>query len=206
MKNKYMYLLAAIALTLSIASVGSAQTTTDKDKTPAMPMTKDMSDCPMMQKADAKASKDGPNSMADMPGMNHDKMVMQNGEKAMGFSQTATTHHFLLMDDGGAIQVEVNDAKDTANRDRIRMHLTEIAKQFAEGIFTTPFAVHGKVPDGVPTMDKLKADIKYTYEETPNGARVRIATNNPKALAAIYEFLRFQINEHHTGDPLNLEK
>ena len=123
-----------------------------------------------------------------------------------GFSQTATTHHFLLMADGGAIQVETNDASDTLDRDRIRTHLKEIAKQFGEGIFTTPFAVHGAVPDGVPTMDNLKADIKYAYEETPNGARVRITTSNPKALAAIYQFLTFQINEHQTGDPLKIEK
>ena len=48
----------------------------------------------------------------------HDKMVQENGEKAMGFSQTATTHHFLVMKDGGAIQIEVNDPKDGSNRDK----------------------------------------------------------------------------------------
>ncbi len=206
MKIKATFLLAAIAVTLSIVSFSNAQKTTEKGNTPAMPMRKDMSDCPMMKKAAAKVVKDGPNSMADMPGMDHTTMVMQNGERAMGFSQTATTHHFLLMADGGAIQVEANDSSDTLDRDRIRTHLTEIAKQFGAGIFTTPFAVHGKVPGGVPTMDKLKKDIRYSYEETPNGARVRIATSNPKALAAIYEFIRFQINEHQTGDPLNIEK
>jgi hypothetical protein len=149
-----------------------------------MTSTQDMSDCPMMKKD------------------NHGDMVMKNGEKAMGFSQTATTHHFLLLADGGAIQVEVNDASDTMNRDAIRSHLKEIAKQFADGIFTTPFAVHGRVPDGVPQMDKLKAAIQYNYEETASGARLRITTSNPDALAAIHNFLKFQIDEHHTGDSL----
>ena len=123
----------------------------------------------------------------------------------MGFSQTATTHHFLIMKDGGAIQVEANDIKDTDNRDKIRKHLAEIAGQFKNGIFTTPFAVHGQVPPGVPEMDKLKTEIQYTYEETEKGARVRITTNNTDALAAIHDFLKFQIAEHQTGDPIDVK-
>ncbi|HEY2846735.1 MAG TPA: hypothetical protein VGI80_02895 [Pyrinomonadaceae bacterium] len=136
--------------------------------------------------------------------MDHDKMVQENGEKAMGFSQTATTHHFLVMKDGGAIQVETNDPKDNDNRDKIRMHLQMIAKEFQNGIFTTPFAVHGVVPPGVPEMDKLKTDIMYMYEKTSHGARVRIMTTNPHALAAVHSFLKFQIEEHKTGDPLTV--
>lgn len=131
--------------------------------------------------------------------------VMKNGEKAMGFSQTATTHHFLLMKDGGAIRVEANEEKDIVNRDKIRKHLTGIAAQFKEGIFKTPFAVHGKMPDGVPVMDELKSEIEYKYEETGKGAQVRIMTKNAKALAAIHDFLRFQIEEHQTGDPTSIE-
>jgi hypothetical protein len=138
--------------------------------------------------------------------MDHDKMVMENGEKAMGFSQTATTHHFLIMKDGGAIQVEANDAKDTDNRDKIRSHMKKIAQQFQKGIFTTPFAVHGEVPPGVPAMDMLKDQIAYIYEETENGARVRIVSKNSDALAAINSFLKYQIKEHKTGDPTDVVK
>ena len=141
----------------------------------------------------------------DQNKMDHDKMVQENGEKAMGFSQTATTHHFLIMKDGGAIQVEANDGKDIDNRDKVRGHLTMIAKQFQEGVFTTPFAVHGVVPPGVPEMDRLKNEISYTYEKTPRGARVRITTKDPDALAAIHAFLKFQIQEHKTGDPTELK-
>lgn len=135
--------------------------------------------------------------------MDHHKMVMVNSEKAMGFSQTATTHHFLMAKDGGTIQVEANEAKDTASRDMIRAHLTEIAKQFKSGDFATPFAVHGVVPTGVPEMQKAKDKIMYMYEETDKGARVRIMTNDPQALAAIHAFLKFQIEDHQTGDPIN---
>jgi NADPH-dependent glutamate synthase beta subunit-like oxidoreductase len=136
--------------------------------------------------------------------MDHDKMVQENGEKAMGFSQTATTHHFLVTNDGGAIQVEVNDPKDSDNRGKIRMHLKMIAKEFQRGVFTTPFAVHGQVPPGVPMMDKRKGSIAYSYEQTKKGARVRIKTSDPDALEAIHAFLKFQIEEHKTGDPVTL--
>ena len=132
--------------------------------------------------------------------MDHDAMVMENGEKAMGFSQTATTHHFLITKNGGTIQVEANDGKDAANRDMIRTHLTEIAKQFKSGNFATPFAVHGQMPAGVQVMEQLRDKIQYSYEQTEKGARVRITTSDPKALEAIHAFLKFQIEEHKTGD------
>jgi hypothetical protein len=121
------------------------------------------------------------------------------GEKGMGFSQTTTTHHFLLNADGGVIQVEANDPTDTATRDNIRMHLTHIAKAFASGDFAIPMFVHGTTPPGVPVMKELKDKIRYKFEETPGGARVVIATTDPDALAGIQQFLRFQIAEHKTG-------
>jgi hypothetical protein len=135
--------------------------------------------------------------------MDHNAMVMMNGEKAMGFSQTATNHHFLIAKDGGVIQVEANDIKDISNRDKIRAHLTEITKQFKSGNFATPFAVHRVVAAGVPEMEKSKDKIMYMYEETEKGARVRIMTNDPQALEAIHAFLKFQIEDHQTGDPTN---
>ena len=53
-------------------------------------------------------------------------------------------------------------------------------------------------------MTKLKTDIKYTYEASPKGGRVVIVTSSNVALAAVHEFLRFQIKDHATGDPLTV--
>src|SRR5882724_3860045 len=131
--------------------------------------------------------------------MDHSAM-MKRGEQAMGFSQTQTPHHFYLSASGGAIEVQSNDASDTAARDRIRHHLREIAKSFAEGDFSSPMLTHGKVPPGVPDMHRLKSKITYSYAETERGAKVLIDTKNPEALKAVQEFLRFQIVEHETGD------
>ena len=65
----------------------------------------------------------------------------------MGFSQTETTHHFLLKKDGGVIQVEANSAQDTSNRELIRTHLAQIAQGFQAGDFSDPMSVHDQILD-----------------------------------------------------------
>jgi len=122
------------------------------------------------------------------------------GKRSMGFDQSQTTHHFRTLDDGGAIEVTVNDPADTANLAAIRNHLAQIAKQFAAGDFSAPLMTHAEMPPGAAAMKKLSDKIAYTYEELPPGARVRITTGDPKALAAVHKFLAYQINEHRTGD------
>lgn len=128
------------------------------------------------------------------------RATMRRGDAGMGFSHEKTTHHFVLLKDGGVIQVSVNDPKDDASRDQIRMHLSHIAKMFSEGDFDTPMFIHDTTPPGVLTMEKLHSDIHYQYQQTDSGAKIVIATPNPKALQAVHEFLRFQIDEHRTGD------
>jgi hypothetical protein len=123
----------------------------------------------------------------------------------MGFAQTKTTHHFRLTKDGGQIEVEANDATDTTSRAQIRTHLKHIAAAFAAGDFDIPMFVHAQTPPGVPAMQRLKAAISYTYEDTPRGGRVRIAAKDADANAAVHEFLTFQIKEHQTGDALEID-
>lgn len=134
---------------------------------------------------------------------NHDSHMMkvnEQGDKVMGFSHEKTTHHFRLFADGGAIEVTANDANDIESRDQIRKHLSHIAGMFTEGNFDAPMLTHGKTPPGVRAMQEMKNEISYKYEEIENGGRVRISTKNNQALAGIYEFLRFQIADHQTGD------
>jgi hypothetical protein len=137
--------------------------------------------------------------MSGMSDMQDEKMN-QRGDHVMGFDHTKTTHHFRLLSDGGSIEVTANSAQDTESRDQIRMHLGHIAKMFAGGNFNAPMLIHDQIPPGVPTMQKLKGDIQYKFEETEQGGRVRMSTRSPEALQAIYDFLRFQIKEHKTGD------
>ena len=134
----------------------------------------------------------------------HQAGVDGRGDHAMGFSHEKTTHHFRLAKDGGSIEVETNEAKDTTSRDQIREHLGHIAKLFADGNFEIPMLVHDKVPPGVPVMKRFKEEIGYKYETTEKGGAVRIVTKNAEAVAAVHEFLKFQITDHRTGDPLEI--
>lgn len=126
---------------------------------------------------------------------------MKRGDQAMGFSHEKTTHHFLLSADGGSIEIQANDPKDSASQDQIREHLSHIVKMFAAGDFDVPMFIHGVTPPGVPVMKKLHDQIDYTFEQMDRGGRVRITTKNSEALEAVHEFLRFQISDHQTGDP-----
>jgi hypothetical protein len=127
---------------------------------------------------------------------------LPHADHAMGFSQEKTTHHFRLYKDGGAIEVSAKDPKDTESRDQIRMHLGHIAGMFAKGDFEAPMLVHDRVPPGVPVLQKLKTEVSYVFMKTGQGGAIRITTNNPEALKALHEFLRFQISDHKTGDPM----
>jgi hypothetical protein len=131
----------------------------------------------------------------------HSDGVDGRGDRVMGFDHEKTTHRFRLHPDGGAIEVAANEAGDKESRDRIRKHLGHIAKMFAEGNFKAPMLIHDRTPPGVPAMERLKAEIRYEYAETGRGARVSIRTENEEALAAVHDFLRFQIEDHRTGDP-----
>lgn len=143
-------------------------------------------------------------NMGGMSGMSNEDM--KRGDRVMGFDHTKTTHHFRLLPDGGSIEVTANSSADTESRDEIRMHLGHIAKMFAAGNFNAPMLVHDQTPPGVPVMKRLKDEIVYSFEETERGGTVHISTKSAEALQAIYEFLRFQIKEHKTGDSLEISK
>ena len=130
----------------------------------------------------------------------HAADVDRRGDTVMGFSHELTKHSFKTYDDGGAIEVRALKSDDAKSIDAIRSHLKEVAKEFASGDFAKPFAVHATTPPGVDVMASRKDKIKYEYAEIENGARVRITTTDAAALDALHRFLKFQIEEHRTGD------
>lgn len=149
------------------------------------------------------------------PGMTHEEHLAQmqkdadlkkRGADAMGFDQDKTAHHFRLYKTGGAIEVVANDPADDTSRDQIRAHLKTIASEFAEGDFAKPLATHRELPPGVLAMQQRRSALAFKYDELPAGGRVRITTSDAKAIEAVHEFLRYQIREHATGDPLTLSR
>ena len=119
-----------------------------------------------------------------------------------GVSHEGATHHFLLAPDGGVIRLETTDDTRREDRDRIRQHLQVVARSFAAGDFTFPMQVHAQTPPGVKTMRKMRKAIEYDYSPTDKGGEVRLSTSDPAARSAIHAFLRFQIEDHGTGDPI----
>jgi hypothetical protein len=134
----------------------------------------------------------------------HHTGVDERGARVMGFDQQKTTHHFVLTGEGGRIDVAVNDPADATGVAQIRRHLQQLAPMFRAGNFESPLLIHARVPPGVESMKRAGSAIRYTYEELPGGGRLRLATSNAPARDAIHDFLRFQIADHRTGDPLEV--
>ena len=156
---------------------------------PAVACGQSATSCPMHDPSDKGAEQ-------------HAAAVDSRGDYAMGFSHERSAHHFRILQDGGAIEVDAKDG-DTVTRDEIRSHLKHIAEMFASGNFQTPMFIHDVTPPGVPIM-KFKRDlISYLFEPTSRGGRVVITTVDPVARTAIHQFLEFQIDDHRTGDRKN---
>jgi hypothetical protein len=130
----------------------------------------------------------------------HQKMVNEHGDHVMGFSHEKTSHHFELHYDGGTIDVRTNEAKDAEGRDQIRSHFQHITQMFAAGNFNAPMLIHGDNVPGTAVMTKLKDQIHWDLQQTPRGARIMITADNKESLDAVHDFLRFQIQDHQTGD------
>ncbi len=185
MKNIVMS--AAVLLTMSVLHAGVA------DKT----------DCPLHEKHTKQKSADSTSRANGHAG--HGSEVDRRHD-TLGMSHSTSTHSFRLFDDGGAIELRANHSEDRPTVEGIRVHLRDIAGQFSKGDFSTPGFVHGYAPDGVEPMKELGEAIRYTYEELPEGGRIRIRTNSSAARDVIHAFLRFQIIEHRTADSAQVEK
>jgi hypothetical protein len=139
-------------------------------------------------------------AVAAASAQDHQATVNEHGDHVMGFSHEDSTHHFELNYDGGVIDVRVNDVHDTASRDEIRNHFRHIAQMFADGNFNAPALIHGTNVPGTATMARLNDQLHWELQDTPRGARIVITADNKESLDAVHAFLRFQIEDHKTGD------
>ncbi len=175
------------AAALAPASATDPGAASDPGTTTGMP-----ADCPMHAAHMAAATTAG------------ERQAETRADAAMGFSQQATVHHFRLSADGGAIEVTAREAGDAGTIAAVRHHLQQIALAFDAGDFSIPAVVHAQEPPGVAAMQAAIAasTLGFRYQELPAGGRVVITARTPEALAGVHEFLRFQITEHGTGDPM----
>lgn len=135
----------------------------------------------------------------------HGKEVDQRHD-SFGMTHDASTHSFRLFRDGGAIELRANRNGDDKTVAAIRTHLQDIVQEFRKADFSTPGFVHGYSPAGVATMERLRDVISYEYQSLPAGGRIRITAKTAEAIAAIHDFLRFQVTEHRTANSGKIEE
>lgn len=126
--------------------------------------------------------------------------MQARGKTAMGVDQYRSTHRFTPLPEGGRIEL-TSDSADTAAAMAIRSHFRSIARAFAAGDFSTPGFVHRRDVPGTAVMKARASRISYQMREVPRGAELLIRTRDAESLAAIHEFLAFQMAEHHSGPP-----
>ena len=126
--------------------------------------------------------------------------LQTRGAHVMGVNQYTSAHVFEDLPDGGRVVLERADAADTADIATIRAHMRDIAAAFRAGDFTKPFEVHAQTVPGTAVMTARRAAIGYEARDLPRGGDVRIRTGDPRAVAAIHEFLKFQREEHHASN------
>jgi hypothetical protein len=124
--------------------------------------------------------------------------VQARGEVAMGVDQYTSSHVFEPLRDGGRIALE-RDTDDTAGITRIRGHMEQIARRFADGDFQLPGFVHARAVPGTGVMSARRDLITYTVESLPRGGAVRVRSGDPEAVRAIHAFLAFQREDHHAA-------
>jgi hypothetical protein len=121
--------------------------------------------------------------------------LQERGHAAMGVDQYTSQHHFDALADGGRIVLQ-RDSTDSVGVATIRAHLRHIAAAFAHGDFALPGFVHAREVPGTRVMAARRTAIRYEFHPLPGGGEVRITARDPRAVAAIHQFLAFQQSDH----------
>src|SRR5215475_6253745 len=87
-----------------------------------------------------------------------------------------SSKRFLLDKKGGAIEVRTAHPDDQQTREAVRRELRNEARNW--------------IPFATAAMQRYKYQIKYLYEKTAQGGRIRIVAKSPEAVLAVQDFLR----------------
>jgi Aspartyl protease len=97
----------------------------------------------------------------------------------------STFESYQLNKEGGIIEVQALRTDDNPTRSAIRQLLQE---QVRKGISPS-----------TPAMLQHEKEIRYRYEKTRRGGRIRIKAANSDALAAVQDFLRSRMSQPSTS-------
>jgi hypothetical protein len=126
--------------------------------------------------------------------------------KVLGTDIEKIDQHYYLVKNGGVIELAAKDPNDTATIKAIQKYLDTQKELFEKGKNDSEAEVHGKVPDGAPAIKKFRNEITFYTSKTENGGVLRMFTVNEQARQAVYEFIKFEIGEHRTGDALTADQ
>jgi len=87
---------------------------------------------------------------------------------------------YRLDKEGGSIEIQATHPGDKQTRDRVRQELSQEARN--------------GIPLATPEMQQHQKEIRYRYENTERGGRIRIIAKTREALLAVQDFLNSQIS------------
>lgn len=122
--------------------------------------------------------------------------VAQRGTTVMPFDLSRTTHVFDDQADGGLQTVTANDLSDTAQIYLIRDHLADLANRFARGNFADQAWLHGMDRPGLAELSVGYKKLKITYQVLPNGASLKLASEDQAIVTAIHKYFAAQRSDH----------
>ncbi len=126
--------------------------------------------------------------------------------KALGVDANKIVQHYYLVKNGGVIEFAAKDSSDNAAISAVQKYFETQKDLFEKGRNDADADVHGKIPDGMLILKKLRNEITFFAVKNEDGGALRMFSTNDQARQAIQDFLKFQINEHKTGDPLVAEQ
>ncbi|HEX6878922.1 MAG TPA: hypothetical protein VF135_01035 [Terriglobales bacterium] len=126
--------------------------------------------------------------------------------RVLGADVGKLLQHYYLVKNGGVIELSAKDPQDQAVIKAIQKYLDMQKDLFEKGKNESEAEVHGKAPDGLAGIKRFRNDITFFSTGTDNGAVLRMFTVNEQAKQAVYEFMKFEIAEHKTGDALTAEQ
>ncbi len=126
--------------------------------------------------------------------------------RVLGTDVDKLSQHYYLVKNGGVIELTAKDPQDQAVIKAIQKYLDSQKDLFEKGKNESETEVHGKAPDGLLGIKRFRNEITFFSTGTDNGAVLRMFTVNEQAKQAVYEFMKFEIAEHKTGDVLTVEQ
>ena len=131
-----------------------------------------------------------------LTGRNRQAIVRDRGTQIMPFDLNQTTHIFTATSVGGVEQVI---AKDPNNAEQIRLiqeHLEHETRQFSQGNFSDPAAIHDTSMPGLAELKAGVAHIQFTFTPLPDGAQMTYTTQDPSLIKAIHDWFTAQTTDH----------